>query len=1469
MHGFKSFPKKTDILLDKGINVILGPNGSGKSLSYDSVITISDGKEIEIGKLVEEQIKKSKIIKKLDDGIYVDGDDSIKIISLNKDTMKSENKTISKFIKREGEVIYKIKTATGKELKATGCHPVMIFKEGEVRSSLIRDLGEGSLIASPREIKIESSKKDEGLARLIGYIIGDGYIAKDRIEFVNNDPEVLEDFKEIAKSISKINIKERIDNGVNRIYIRDKQFVKKIKDLFIKNHNGSITSEIKKIPNYFMSLDNYSTSNLLAGLFDTDGSVRKDIGVIEYCTKNKDLARQIQNLLLRFGITSKIKTRKCRAVNTKDKIEREYQYIYIYGLDNIKRFHSNISLKVEHKRMNLNNHLERKIISNNNVDLLPKETNLHIRELTSLLGIKIKPLRKMYPLLSAYLENRCSPTRQGVKRILDLCEEKLASILVSYAGIIPEQHNLINLMDKFNLSSQKVSEQIGVHSTLIRNQWATDNFKARPNNLIKFHEFMKNISEKRIYQIKNLMLLLKNLSNSDIFWDRIISIEKLEKEEYVYDLTIEDNHNFIANNIFAHNSNISDALCFALGRLSIKSIRAAKAKNLLFMGSKFVKPAKEAVVELVFDNKDRTFSTNAEEVTLKRIVRNNGQGIYKINDETKTRSEIIELLAQAGIDPHGFNLVMQGQIQSIVKMHPDERRKIIEEVAGISIYEDRKAKSLSELEKTEDRLKQITAVLRERTAYLRNLDQEREQALKYKQLQETVRRCNASILTRKLDEKKKEVQSIIKTIEEKSSTRNKSKTQSEQIQSEISSLNNQIEQINKHIQKATGVEQETLHNQIGNLRADVEGLRVRKESYENRKAEFENRIAQLEKNIPEMEEEIKSLRVKSPLVAKKAQELKKKKEELQNLEKERKILLTAKSELSSLKDRVKDKENYLTRITTESDLALKKIELDSANLSYSSIKECEEAISSFQLSLETARKKLLSLSKSELENEKLLSIYESQIQEATKDKDNIKDIDTCPLCQSKMTPEHVNHVIQNSNKKINTSQNSLTTTKKSLQKLSVELESLKKEISRSETNLSSTISELQRHQSIEERKAQLKKFFDEEKILKEEISSLENKRKSLETKLPELGKIEERYNSKILEIEEISARTEEDIDNTLLYKEREIEGMRNIIKSSTSDLEDIDLDISEISETLENKTSELEEKEVQEQELNAKFKKLFADRDSLQKTIQEKSISLTDSQSEARQIEEQINYLKIGKAKLDAEHEAIGMSLSEYADAELIKGTLESLQERLARSQDTLTKIGSINLRALEVYDEVKKGYDLVQEKVNTITSEKQNILSIIEEIDRKKKREFMKTFKEINALFTDNFSRLYTKGVAYLEPQNQEDLFSGGIDIVVKLAKGKYFDVTSLSGGEQTLVALSLLFAIQEHKPYHFYVFDEIDAALDKRNSERLASLLKKYMTSGQYIVVTHNDAIITECDYLYGVSMQDGVSKVLSMKL
>lgn len=919
----------------------------------------------------------------------------------------------------------------------------------------------------------------------------------------------------------------------------------------------------------------------------------------------------------------------------------------------------------------------------------------------------------------------------------------------------------------------------------------------------------------------------------------------------------------------AGKSNISDALCFALGRLSAKSMRASKAKNFLFMGSKSAKPAKEASVEITFDNSNKTFNIPTQDVKLKRIVKRNGTGVYKINDQTKTRSEIIETLAHAGIDPYGFNIVLQGNIQSFVKLPSEERRKIIEEVAGISIYEMRKEKSLKELEKTDLRLKDIGIILRQRTAYLRNLERERSEALRYKSLETSVRRCRASILDKKIDEKNKELTSLRSSIEQKIALKEKEKSSAEKLQDQISQAQEKITQINKLVQKTSGVQQETLKDSIINLRAELEGLKVRKENYEHRRLETENRIEQIRGSLPDYESEIESLKKGSPGMAKKQESLRSKKSELSDLEKERKNLYKLKTELHALRDRLKDKEAQATRASSESDSLLKQIEEFSQGLKHADHNSCEKEIKNLKSLITTHRENQEALSKEELEKTKAISAAESRISEAERIVESMKDLDTCPLCQNKMTEKHVKHVQQDSSSKISEAQEIIKKSQEELSKISDSKIKISNNILKSDITLSSHEKELVAHHSAKEKQEYIKRLVEQEKLVREEISELESRRENLEKKTLDLTRLEDLYSTKILEIEEISSRTEKDAETSLLYKERELEKSKDVIRHGLHDLDEMDNDISEISETIENKESSLSEKESDELKLNAKFKKMFQDRDSLQEGIQKNSLSLSEINSEITQVDEQINYLKIGNAKVSATKEALEMEFSDFHGVDLIKASISILEERLEKSKEALMRIGSINMRALEVYDDVKADYERVQEKVDTLEKEKIDVLKIIEEIDRKKKRTFMKTFKGINELFTENYAKLSSKGDASLVLENPGNIFDGGVDIEIKMGKGKRFDVTSLSGGEQTLVALSLLFSIQEHKPYHFYIFDEIDAALDKRNSERLSGLLRQYMKNGQYIVVTHNDAIISDSSFLYGVSMHEGVSKVLSLKL
>jgi len=372
-------------------------------------------------------------------------------------------------------------------------------------------------------------------------------------------------------------------------------------------------------------------------------------------------------------------------------------------------------------------------------------------------------------------------------------------------------------------------------------------------------------------------------------------------------------------------SNISEALCFVLGRLSAKSIRASKSSNLIFLGNKDNPPSKEASVEIVLDNKGRTFNFETDEISLKRIVRKNGTSIYKINNQTKTRQDIISLLSQAGIDPNGFNIILQWEIQNFVRMASHERRKILEEVSGISIYEIRKEKSLKELDKTEDKLKEVSTILRERTIHLNNLEKERQLALKFKKMEEYARRCKASIVNHDITVRRKETEKIESDISHKNKIIDKMKSESSALDESNKNLQAKIDSINSSIKKSTGLEQEKLNQEITNLMADIAGMNARIENYENKIAEISKQKIESQNKMRELEISMKELNQNSPVAERKEKDIEAKKKELEKLESQRKRFYTIKSELKSAKERFEDKKTLLQSYANESDFLIKQI----------------------------------------------------------------------------------------------------------------------------------------------------------------------------------------------------------------------------------------------------------------------------------------------------------------------------------------------------------------------------------------------------------------------------------------------------------------------------------------------------------------------------------------------------------------
>jgi chromosome segregation protein len=915
-------------------------------------------------------------------------------------------------------------------------------------------------------------------------------------------------------------------------------------------------------------------------------------------------------------------------------------------------------------------------------------------------------------------------------------------------------------------------------------------------------------------------------------------------------------------------SNVTDAICFVLGRMGSKSMRAKRLSNLIFAGTEKYKPAGEAGVELIFDNSDKGFSYDAEEVSIKRVLRKNGQGVYKINGEIKTRQEIIELLGQAGIDPNGFNIILQGEIDSFVKMTPDERREVIEEVAGISIYEMRKKHSLQELDKTEMRLKEANAILRERNAYLKNLEEERKQAQHFQKLQDSVRSYKASISYKLISEKDEKLDDVNQQIEKEQETIARINAVIDKTQNEIAVLNDKIAHISSNIQKSSGLEQERINAEISDLRAELAGLMIKQQSYESQVSDMQKRKQELEIMMENADKEISEMSKSKGKTVKKDLEIKKK--QLEEIEEQKRKLYLLKSNFSSIDTRLEEKQRQMQKLKQEYDFTFGKIQqMESELIIKDNLELQREKIVLLRNSLEKARQELENLAKIKIGNEKQIAVFERNIEDHIKIQSQVTAIDICPLCKTKITKDHISHVIGEAEKEKEKS-------KGEIERLSAEIESLgdnsqkiANALRKLEEELKARSQDVLRLELINEKKESLRRLSEEMKSLDKENLELIKKRDVLDNQISAIKTSEANSDSLRLEVQELERHQESSLGMELTLKQRDIERNRNIMKQIQREIEENSQHLEEINKAVEEKQAVLEDKTDQDTSLKERFKRTIEEKNQHQEKIHFFERNLMQRQNDKHLAEERINNSKIERAQVLAQKEAIEHESQEFKNAKIIKMSVEELRKKIEETQLIIARIGTVNMKALEVYDGVRGEYEKVQEKVNKILEEKTEILKVIEDIDKKKKKAFTETLGQINVLFSRNFSQLSDKGIATLQPIDDEKLFESGVEMLIKVGKGKYFDTHSLSGGEKSLISLSLIFAIQEYKPYCFYIFDEIDAALDRRNSERLATLLKRYMNRGQYIIITHNDSLITEAPVIYGVSMQDKVSRVISLEV
>jgi chromosome segregation protein len=218
--------------------------------------------------------------------------------------------------------------------------------------------------------------------------------------------------------------------------------------------------------------------------------------------------------------------------------------------------------------------------------------------------------------------------------------------------------------------------------------------------------------------------------------------------------------------------------------------------------------------------------------------------------------------------------------------------------------------------------------------------------------------------------------------------------------------------------------------------------------------------------------------------------------------------------------------------------------------------------------------------------------------------------------------------------------------------------------------------------------------------------------------------------------------------------------------------------------------------------------------------------------------------------------------LEKSADMDAVKVELDALRQRLAG-------MGAVNTGAIEEYAELKQRYDFLKGQSDDLNTAKADLVKTIDEINKTSMEQFQITFDQIKKNFIYTFQTLFGGGIANLELIVTDDILESGIEITAQPPGTKLKGITLLSGGQKTLTAVALLFALYMVKPSPFCLLDELDAPLDESNIGRFTNLLGKFVDNSQFIIITHNKRTVSAAQAIYGVTMEErGVSKTVSMR-
>ena len=417
-----------------------------------------------------------------------------------------------------------------------------------------------------------------------------------------------------------------------------------------------------------------------------------------------------------------------------------------------------------------------------------------------------------------------------------------------------------------------------------------------------------------------------------------------------------------------------------------------------------------------------------------------------------------------------------------------------------------------------------------------------------------------------------------------------------------------------------------------------------------------------------------------------------------------------------------------------------------------------------------------------------------------------------------------------------------------------------------------------------------------EKSLKENISKLndtirENEIKSAqnekdiaqcEEKLAKAKEEEEEINSKLAQIGndysglensrlfilENYRRIEKDIQK-LNEEQKELtssmDGSDDLISSKKSEIDEKTKEISQISKDIHEIEKKIEEASLAKEHINKQHKSFFDKREELSEQISSLDKELFRLRSRKEKLNEELdNEVSYMWEQYEMTYSsALPYKNEEYNEYSKVKNMTADLKKQIRA-------LGDVNVNAVEDYKNLLERYDLLKTQHDDLAQSEEALMKIIDDLDEEMRKQFEEKFVQIKEQFNIVFKQLFGGGKGTLELMEDEDILEAGIKIIAQPPGKKLQNMMMLSGGEKSLTAISLLFAIQNLKPSPFCLLDEIEAALDDSNVKRFAQYLHKLTANTQFIVITHRRGTMSAADVLYGITMQEkGVSTLVSVNL